>query len=72
MEEVRKAKVTSVSITKLTISGGVQNVIRKDSKGKQREDDVAAGGGGGKKEKKATGFRGLRSGMNDFVRGKTE
>lgn len=51
--------------------GGVQNV-RKDGKGKQKEEDVAAGSTGGKKEKKSSGLRGFRSGVNDFVRGKTD
>jgi hypothetical protein len=49
----------------------VQNV-RKDGKGKQKEEDVAAGSTGGKKEKKSSGLRGFRSGVNDFVRGKTD
>lgn len=40
--------------------------------GKKKHKDEEGGGGSGKKEKKSTGLRGIRTGVGEFVRGKTE
>lgn len=54
------------------IAGGVQNRFRKEGKGKHREEEGNSGSGSGKKDKKSTGLRGIRTGVGEFVRGKTE
>lgn len=47
--------------------GGVQNKIRKEGKDRQRDEEASR-----KKDKKTTGLRGIRTGVGEFVRGKTE
>ena len=51
--------------------GGVQNRIRKEEKQKQKEEE-GSGAQAKKKDKKSTGLRGIRTGVGEFVRGKTE
>ena len=63
--------------TNISPLGGVQNRIRKESKGRHDDGSMASGSSGlgssnSKKEKKSTGLRGIRSGVGEFVRGKSD